>query len=121
MQEWQESELPFHVMRDHFYHTEPMMGGMWGVKLTERKVRDQCEEAWARASKDTKLFRAGRKTKGPDQNMLGKYVLTVGQRPKVNYRLYSIARMQVWCLLDSVRLTGFRAEICGFLQIMCLY
>jgi hypothetical protein len=27
---WVESGLPFHVIRDHVLHTEPMMGGLWG-------------------------------------------------------------------------------------------
>jgi hypothetical protein len=28
--EWMESKLPFHVMRDHYWHNKPIMGGMWG-------------------------------------------------------------------------------------------
>lgn len=30
VREWLESGLPFHVMRDHIMHMEPVMGGMWG-------------------------------------------------------------------------------------------
>lgn len=30
VREWLESGRPFHVMRDHIMHMEPVMGGMWG-------------------------------------------------------------------------------------------
>ena len=30
--EWLKSEEPLHIMRDHPYHDEPIMGGMWGVR-----------------------------------------------------------------------------------------
>ena len=29
---WLESDLPFHIMRDHPLHRSPIMAGMWGVK-----------------------------------------------------------------------------------------
>jgi tetratricopeptide (TPR) repeat protein len=30
VEEWLASDFPFHVIRDHFNHTEPMMAGLWG-------------------------------------------------------------------------------------------
>ena len=33
--EWQNSGKYFHIMRDHPYHTEAIMGGMWGCKPKE--------------------------------------------------------------------------------------
>jgi hypothetical protein len=30
--EWLNSEKPFHIMRDHPYHNTEILGGMWGVK-----------------------------------------------------------------------------------------
>jgi hypothetical protein len=30
--EWLNSDLPFHIMRDHPYHNTEILGGMWGVK-----------------------------------------------------------------------------------------
>ena len=30
VEEWLASGFPFHVIRDHRYHMEPMMGGLWG-------------------------------------------------------------------------------------------
>ena len=31
--EWLDSGKPFHLMRDHPYHTVPIMGGMWGCRV----------------------------------------------------------------------------------------
>lgn len=38
---WIESGLPVHVMRDHRFHTAPIMGGMWGChpKKVKRLVK----------------------------------------------------------------------------------
>ena len=30
--EWEASDLTFHIMRDHPYHQFPILGGMWGAK-----------------------------------------------------------------------------------------
>ena len=30
--EWLESDKDFHIMRDHPYHTVPILGGMWGSR-----------------------------------------------------------------------------------------
>jgi len=30
--EWVNSDKKFHIMRDHQYHSVPLLGGMWGVK-----------------------------------------------------------------------------------------
>jgi hypothetical protein len=32
VKEWMDSGKYFHIMRDHPYHNEPIMGGMWGCK-----------------------------------------------------------------------------------------
>ncbi len=32
IQEWLESDKDFHIMRDHPYHTVPILGGMWGCR-----------------------------------------------------------------------------------------
>ena len=33
--EWIDSDKILHIMRDHPYHSEPIMGGMWGCKAKE--------------------------------------------------------------------------------------
>ena len=40
---WLRSELPFHIMRDHNYHRDRILAGMWGAKLgngTRERYRD---------------------------------------------------------------------------------
>jgi hypothetical protein len=32
VQEWLESNKGVHIMRDHFWHSVPILGGMWGLK-----------------------------------------------------------------------------------------
>lgn len=32
IQEWLNSDKDFHIMRDHPYHTVPILGGMWGCR-----------------------------------------------------------------------------------------
>jgi hypothetical protein len=51
--DWLTSRFPFHVIRDHYNHTEPMMAGLWGgwtgllpplgqlVKEFQGKVKDR--------------------------------------------------------------------------------
>lgn len=34
--EWMSSDKTFHIMRDHPYHTFPILGGMWGFKYNEK-------------------------------------------------------------------------------------
>jgi hypothetical protein len=35
VREWEVSGLPFHIMRDHPFHTAPILGGMWGAVPSE--------------------------------------------------------------------------------------
>ena len=42
--EWQVSEKILHIMRDHPMHTEPIMGGMWGVHGP--KFHEKCCKIW---------------------------------------------------------------------------
>jgi len=32
VEEWLESDLPFHIFRDHPYHAEYILAGMWGMR-----------------------------------------------------------------------------------------
>ena len=65
------SAKPFHIMRDHFYHSQPIVGGMWGVRLDDPVVRAKCREAWERASQGPLMW-AKRTSKGGDQALLKK-------------------------------------------------
>ena len=63
--EWLKSDKDFHIMRDHPYHTVPILGGMWGCRngiLRNIKVTKQIEN-WGRYS-----------MKGCDQDFLGELI-----------------------------------------------
>ena len=63
--EWLKSDKDFHIMRDHPYHTVPILGGMWGCRngiLRNIKVTKQIEN-WGRYS-----------MKGCDQYFLGELI-----------------------------------------------
>jgi len=38
--EWEESNKKFHIIRDHFHHNQPIMGGMWGCKGKMENITD---------------------------------------------------------------------------------
>jgi len=63
--EWLNSDKDFHIMRDHPYHTVPILGGMWGSRngLMSKIKLSKMIESWNRYS-----------TKGIDQDFLGKFV-----------------------------------------------
>ena len=63
--EWLASDKDFHIMRDHPYHTVPILGGMWGCRngiLREIGITDKI-------SKWTQFQR-----KGVDQDFLGQAI-----------------------------------------------
>lgn len=63
--EWLESDKDFHIMRDHPYHTVPILGGMWGCR--NGIMRDinlaQLIDDWGKYER-----------KGIDQDFLGQVV-----------------------------------------------
>jgi hypothetical protein len=44
VKEWMDSGKTLHIMRDHPMHTEPIMGGMWGVH--GRQFMEKCNKIW---------------------------------------------------------------------------
>ncbi len=58
VQEFLDSDMAFHVMRDHPAHTAYMMGGMWGAKVAQ--VRQELLRAFK------KMFEASRETPNKD-------------------------------------------------------
>jgi len=63
--EWLKSDKDFHIMRDHPYHTVPILGGMWGSRrgLMNKIELSKLIENWSQFSR-----------KGIDQDFLGKCV-----------------------------------------------
>jgi hypothetical protein len=65
VKEWLGSDKDFHIMRDHPYHTVPILGGMWGCRngiLRDIKISKQIEH-WNKFG-----------TKGIDQDFLGQVI-----------------------------------------------
>ena len=61
-----------HVMRDNPYHNVPILGGMWGIKLTP-DMRLNMEQAFTEII-DSDIFYKSRDLSGPDQDLLGKFI-----------------------------------------------
>lgn len=63
--EWLRSDKDFHIMRDHPYHTVPILGGMWGCRNgIMRKINlSKLIENWGKYER-----------KGIDQDFLGEIV-----------------------------------------------
>ena len=73
VQEWLESGVSLHSMRDHPKHNVPLLGGGWGARLTVETEREQWENVWKEILWDSDLY-ATKQQKGPDQNILTNYV-----------------------------------------------
>jgi hypothetical protein len=63
--EWIESGKQFHIMRDHPYHSAPILGGMWGSKSDFLRSIDFSKkiEEWVKVKRSYNL--------GVDQDFLG--------------------------------------------------
>jgi hypothetical protein len=61
--EWLSSDKQFHIMRDHQYHSVPILGGMWGCK---KGMLSNLTQAIEKYEKGDFL--------GVDQNFLGEHV-----------------------------------------------
>ena len=73
VREWLESNRSLHAMRDHPWHTVSIMGGGWGAKLDTQHRRDNWDLTWDKMMSDSRLY-SGSDKKGPDQDLLHKYV-----------------------------------------------
>jgi len=76
--EWLKSDKDFHIMRDHPYHTVPILGGMWGSRNgLMRKIKlDELIKDWNAEKVGVSLWQ-----NGPDQDFLAQcvYPLVVGE------------------------------------------
>lgn len=65
IEEWLNSDKDFHIMRDHPYHTVPILGGMWGSRNGLMRKLELCKriESWGRYE-----------SKGIDQDFLGEVI-----------------------------------------------
>lgn len=65
VKQWLESDKDFHIMRDHPYHTVPILGGMWGCRngILRNVNLSKSIEKWNKFNR-----------KGVDQDFLGEVV-----------------------------------------------
>ena len=70
--EFLKSSKEFHFMRDHPQHNTPILGGLWGVKLT-KNIRSSIHQSFAKIF-ESSMFYNGRNQRGSDQDLLGKFI-----------------------------------------------
>ena len=87
VEEWIESNKVLHIMRDHPAQNEVILGGLWGTKLTNDKIRSHWKESWIAALKD-KLLWARKDSYGHDQHFLLKYITIQKFLHKTSYIPY---------------------------------
>ena len=74
VQEWLNSKKEFHIMRDHPMHGWPILGGLWGCKMTD-VTRSQWKNTWSKVFSIFPIYKlvlANRSEKGHDQKFLQK-------------------------------------------------
>lgn len=86
--EFLKSNKEFHVMRDHPYHGVAILGGTWGVKLSNSKVRQAFAKSFARMAKDPQS-KAPRTKAGPDQVLLKRHVWPWAHSVAMSHDAYS--------------------------------
>ena len=73
VKEWLDSNMTFHIMRDHPLHRMKVPAGMWGIKLHQKGVREIWKNSWTKVLK--KPMMSANATYGADQDFLSKYML----------------------------------------------
>ena len=74
VEEWFKSNKVLHIMRDHPAQNEVILGGLWGTKLPNGKIRSHWKESWIGAFND-KLLWARKDSYGHDQHFLLTYII----------------------------------------------
>ena len=47
VKEFLNSTKDFHIMRDHPFHIQPIMGGLWGIRLTMNRTKNKAVFRWS--------------------------------------------------------------------------
>ena len=70
--EFLDSSKEFHIMRDNIHHDVPILGGTWGIKLTSN-MRSKMDQSFVKMF-GSDIFFTSHDKRGPDQDLLGKYI-----------------------------------------------
>ena len=83
VEDWLETGLTFHVMRDNPHHAAPVLAGLWGARL-DTGDRTNLQAGMEKMLEDVRL-RAGRWYKGLDQMLLRDRIWPlIGERAAVH-------------------------------------
>ena len=79
--EWLRSDKDFHIMRDHPYHTVPILGGMWGCRngLMSKIGLNKMIEQWTQFQR-----------KGVDQDFLGSKVYPIVYKTSMEHSEFNL-------------------------------
>ena len=83
VQDWQQSQKSFHIMRDHPLHTVPILGGMFGMKIPKKNFPQM-----KRIFEDILNFVEDKWFKGLDQNALSALLWPEAQKDMVAHDSY---------------------------------
>ena len=61
-------------MRDHPNHIQPIMGGLWGLKMPDIQTRSSYKQMFLELFKDTEHSTAPRTERNHDQELLLKHI-----------------------------------------------
>ena len=120
VEDWLETGLSFHVMRDHISHSKEILAGMWGARLdtgdrslmTEAMLQliDQVRFARASVGNDFSYFQSKGKgwVKGMDQRQLESFLWPVVSKISCVHDSYLCQRYQSqnWRPFPTQRLEG---------------
>ena len=108
---WLRSNRTYHVMRDHIFHTKPIMGGMWGMRFTKNADRKETSKIF-----DEMLSRGLNGTYGVDQGLLADYLWPLAKHDMMAHDSYHCRHFQSTMnqsAMASEEGLG-REELCGF-------
>ena len=81
--EWLNSDKDFHIMRDHPYHTVPILSGMWGSKKGILKNIDFLLKYW-------KEYTYKGKFQADDQDFLGQIIYPIVYKNAIEHCDFNI-------------------------------
>jgi len=85
--EWLESDKDFHIMRDHPYHTVPILGGMWGSRngIMKSIGLEKMIEDWVEYSKGKQA------AYGIDQDFLAAKIYPIVARSSMEHSEFGLS------------------------------